>query len=171
MLQLEFGYIYHSLYRSVFDAHQKAPHIWTDHECNRILTAIMAAKPFSWRVIGITRKALDRMAEFNFKYRAGEGFTRAHLTPRIETVRHLISRVEPLGMDEFLEFWLKNDRTIICAKGENRAVVPDYLPIENETGALFSCVNKLAGWRHGRSEQQYLRTLFETFGRTVQVTS
>jgi hypothetical protein len=64
-------------------------------ECNRVLTAIMAAKAFSWRVIGITPAALDEFAAANFYSKSRQGITRADLRPRFDTVRKLLLPDKP----------------------------------------------------------------------------
>jgi hypothetical protein len=150
----------HLLYSAVHQAHKQAPTVWTVQECNRILTAVMAAKAFSWRVIGITPAALDEFATADFCSKSRQGITRAHLRPRIDTVRKLLVPDKPLAEREFLETWLANDRTILCAKGENKRAIPKYIPIENEAGTLFSCHGKLAGWHHRKSEREFLKELF-----------
>jgi hypothetical protein len=151
----------HALYAAVHRAHKDLPAVWTDHECNRILTAIMAAKPFSWRVVGITPKALRQFSELDFRYKGQLGFTRAHIVPRITTVRSILETEEPLPEDVFLDIWLKNDRTVICSRGENKAALPEYISFENDDGALFSCAGKLAGWGHKKREREFLRDLFQ----------
>jgi hypothetical protein len=141
---------YHALYLAVHAAHAAAPHIWTNHHCTRLLTSIMSSKPFSWRVIGITKEALKTLQQLNYRYKSGEGLTRAHLRPRIETVQELLNRDEPMSEYDFIEYWLTHDRTVICAKGENRPTIVDFIPIENPHGSLFSS-NSVA-WKHGKAE-------------------
>ena len=160
-LEIEHPHTFHALYIAVYEAHAAAPSIWTDTECNRILTSIMAAKPFSWRVVGITPTALSQFASQQFRYISRKGMTRAHLKPRIETVRFLLKRHQPLLLDEFIKFWLANDRTVICAQGENKAEIPAFIPIEHDDGRLFSCAGKLAGWHHRRAERDVLKKLYE----------
>jgi hypothetical protein len=75
-------------------------------------------------------------------------------------VRKLLVPDKPLAEREFLETWLANDRTILCAKGENKRAIPKYIPIENEDGTLFSCHGKLAGWYHRKREREFLKELF-----------
>ena len=159
-MKIEAGHTYHYLYSAVHRAHKEAPEIWTVPECTRVLTSIMAAKAFSWRVVGITEAALKKFSEFDFRYRTGIGITRAHLKPRIETVRMVLAPREPLSENEFLDIWLSNDRTVLCVKGENKATVPEFIAFDNTTGELFSCHRVLAGWRHLRRERDYLRNLF-----------
>ena len=63
----------------------------------------------------------------------------------------------PLPEGEMLAIWFANDRTVLCARGENKATVPDYLPIENADGALFPAT--MVAWRHGKRERDLLRGL------------
>lgn len=149
----------YALYWALHQVHKKAPTVWTVQECTRVLTAIMAAKSYSWRVIGITPSALHEFAGADFRNKSGQGITRAHLRPRIETVRTLMLPPEPLSQEIFFDTWLANDTTVLCARGENRGAIPKYIPIDNEQGTLFSCHGKLAGWHHRKTEQDFLRAL------------
>jgi hypothetical protein len=124
----------------------------------------MSGKAFSWRVVGITEAALRRFHELDYRYKSRLGLTRAHLRERINTVRKLLSRSEPLSASEFIEYWLENDRTVLCADGENKAIVPHYIEIESNGGSLFS--SNFVGWRHGKKERDLLRSLFEKFSPT-----
>jgi hypothetical protein len=154
---------YHALYLAVHAAHTEAPLIWTEPHCNRLLTEIMSSQPFSWRVVGITKAALKKFNELNYRYKSGEGLTRAHLQPRIKTVMELLQRDQPMSEREFVEYWLRHDETVICARGENRPTVENEIPIENPRGLLFSS-NSVA-WKHKESEVQLLKTLYaEHFG-------
>ena len=49
---------YHAFYMLIKKSHHELPNRFTPQECTRILTAVMAAKSFSWRVVGITPAAL-----------------------------------------------------------------------------------------------------------------
>lgn len=149
----------YALYLALHEVHKNSPAIWTVQECTRVLTAIMAAKSFSWRVIGITPAALVAFAEAGFRTRNGLGITRAHVRPRIDTVRAVMHPREPLTEKAFFDTWLANDLTVLCAKGENRKTLTDYIKFDNDPGTLFSCQGKLAGWHHRTAEQDFLRTL------------
>jgi hypothetical protein len=157
----EAGILY-DLYVALHRAHKQNPGFMTDQDVNAALTHIMARKRFSWRVIGITRKALMHFKELKFRYKSGEGLTRAHLVPRIVTVRSLFAPEQPVSQSEFIETWLKNDVTVICVRGENSVVVPEYIPIKNDNGTLFSCHRRLAGWTQKMPEQELLKSLFES---------
>jgi len=158
---IEASHTHHSLYRAVHVAHAEAPHIWTVSHCTRILTPIISAKRFAWHVIGVTEAALKKFHELNYRYQAGHGLTRAHLRPRIETVRELLDRSEPMSQSEFIEYWFAHDRTVLCARGENRAVVPKFIAIENHDGSLFSSTR--IAWRHGKKERELLEVLYNRF--------
>lgn len=158
---IEGAHTYHALYCAVHAAHTEAPHIWTVSHCTRILTSIMSAKPFAWHVVGVTEAALRKFHELNYRYEAGHGLTRAHLRPRIETVRELLNRSEPMSQDEFIGYWFAHDRTVLCARGENKAIVPKFIAIENRDGALFPSTR--IAWRHGTNERKLLQTLYERF--------
>jgi hypothetical protein len=156
---IEAAHTYHALYLAVHSARRTAPHVWTDHHCTRLLTSIMSAKPFSWRVVGITEAALRKFHQLNYRYLSGHGLTRAHLRTRNSTVQELLKRDEPMSEREFIEYWLTHDRTVICAEGENKTIVPTFIEIENEGGFLFSS-NSVA-WKHGKAERDLLKTLYE----------
>src|ERR1700680_2836842 len=113
--------IYYSFYLAVYRAHATDPNAWPINRCTRILTTVMTG-PLSWRVIGITCVALKKFHELNYKYVSGHGITRAHLKPRIETVREAVCRIEPMPEQEFFEHWRDNDTTVLCARGENKTV-------------------------------------------------
>lgn len=119
----------------------------------------MSAKPFAWHVVGVTEAALRKFHELNYRYQAGHGLTRAHLRPRIETVRELLNRSDPMSQSEFIEYWFAHDRTVLCARGENKAIVPKFIAIENHDGSLFPSTR--IAWRHGRKERELLQTLYE----------
>lgn len=155
----EWGTIY-AVYLALHKGHRLAPDVWTVTECNRVLSAATAAKAKSWRVIGITPEALERLTSFGFKYRSGEGFTRAHLRSRVGTVRKVLLPKRPLSLRQLADVWQKSDKTVICDRGRNKRKVPPYFRISNLKGELFSCHKKLAGWHHKKAEQDYLRELW-----------
>jgi hypothetical protein len=60
----------------------------------------------------------------------------------------LLASDQPVSKRQFIDTWLKNDRTVLVAPSENKKQVPDYIPIENGDGSLFTSA-PLVGWRHG----------------------
>jgi uncharacterized protein YjiS (DUF1127 family) len=74
-------------------------------------------------------------------------------------VRRAVVTSEPLSEVEFMDTWHMNDRTVLCLSSENKAIIPTYIPFDNEDGELFS--SGTMSWRHGRRERDHLKVLFE----------
>jgi hypothetical protein len=148
---------YHALYLAVRRAHAIDPVIWNSAHCTRVLTSIMGARQFSWRVVGITEKALKLFHQHEYRKPSDTKLTRAHLRPRAQFVKELMAMAE-LSVPEFVKFWLENDCTVICGPGENTTSVGKYIRIENENGALFG--SGVVAWQHGTTERDLLRRLY-----------
>jgi hypothetical protein len=147
----------HSFYLLAHEGHRAEPKVWTLQHCNRILTSLVGGLPFSWKVVGITPLALSILKENKFVRKGGSGVTRAHIYSRAETVRILISPETPLTAVDFLKTWIENDKTVLCARGENRAVLPSYIKFPTTDVSLF--LNGGVAWRHGRAERDFLSRL------------
>ena len=113
----------HAVYVALHQGHRLAPDVWTVTECNRVLSAATAAKPTSWRVIGITPAALKRLAGFDFKYRSREGFTRGHLRSRVATMREVLAPKRPMSQRQLATVWQKNDGKSWKVDEELRVVI------------------------------------------------
>ena len=146
-------------YRSLFSARQADPLYWSEKHCTRVLTNLMACRDFSWQVVGITYKALKQYGDQEFKRIDKDGITRGHIIPRKETAKKLMDLDEYLPLNQFFETWLANDKTVLCAKGENKAVLPSYIPFENSDN-LFNCKDMLVGHRHKELETEFLKKLY-----------
>jgi hypothetical protein len=160
----------YSQYKALHQAHKLAPTIFTVGWCKQIWTMVMGAvKPCP--VIGITPAALEEFAQADFHFHSTkqQGISRAHLQPRIGTVRELLTPDEPLSVSELLAIWFANDRTVLCARGENKTTVPNYIPIENADGALFS--GTMVAWNHGKKEREFLRELHKRGYREPEIYS
>ena len=154
---------FHTLYLAVRKAYNEHRDIFTIQECRRILAAIMAAKSFSYRVVGVTEAALQRFEELDFKRKKNHGIVRGHIEPIFETVKKLLERGQLFEPKEFMDFWIGRDKTVFCLKNENKETIPSYLTNSNEDGKLFSCDGVLAGWQHKRPERDYLRKFHEDY--------
>ena len=146
-------------YLALFDAKQKDPEFWTEKHYTRVLTNLMACRDFSWHVVGITRKALEQYSKSEFRRTKKDGITRGHIIPRRETARKVMELDEHLSLDKFFEIWLANDKTVLCAKGENKKVLPPFIAFENNKN-LFNCKDMLVGHRHQEQEINFLRNLY-----------
>jgi hypothetical protein len=163
---------FHSVYAAIHRAHRDAPERFTTGHCTTIITALMGSQAWSWRVVGITHAALQAFVEHDFKHKSKRGITRAHLQPRIKTVEMVLAPEQPLSEIEFIETLLRHDATILCAKGENRASMPEHISFANDDASLFSSQKKV-GWSHKEKEQAFLRNLHQSLRghRRVEIVS
>jgi len=146
-------------YIALFSAKQADPLYWSEKHCTRVLTNLMACRDFSWRVVGITIKALDQYEKQGFKRADKDGITRGHIISRVKTTQTVMNLDKHLSLDKFFEIWLANDKTVLCARGENKKVLPEYLPFENVDN-LFNCKDMLVGHRHLDKEIAFLNNLY-----------
>jgi len=147
------------LYPIYFQLHQmrkQDPSTFDISRCNKILTGLMGGHSWSWHVIGITELALQKFKDLDYRYVVGSGITRAHLKPRVETVKEVIDASAPLNVDAFVKFWLNNDKTVLCAKGENKFEAPVYIEFDNTDYNFFQSGN--VGWKHSKKEIDFLKT-------------
>jgi hypothetical protein len=126
-------------YVAIFNAYKSDPVFFTLPQSNTELTTVMGGRPWSWHVIGITKAALEIYKECGFRYKSKQGLTRAHIKPRIETSKKLLSPDIPISLEDFFEIWLEADKTIICGPGENKdGFVPEYIALLNDDYSLFN---------------------------------
>lgn len=148
-------------YLAIFNAHKSDPAFFTLQQSNTELTTVMGGRHWSWHVIGITKAALEIYKECGYRYKSKQGLTRAHIKPRIETSKRLLTRVVPVSQEEFFEIWLEADKTIICGPGENRrGFVPEYIRLENDDYRLFK--SHTVGWKEfAHLEGKLLEELYD----------
>lgn len=147
----------YDLYVSLHKSHKSHPDMFSISRCNVILTAVMGGHRYGWRVVGITEKALRHYAQNDFIQRPGNNIRRAHITPRVETAKKLLTENEPLSLEALSKVWSECDVTVLCAEGENRAVVPGYIEFNNNECELFP--GRQVGWRHSKDEIDFLKKL------------
>jgi len=154
----------HSIYLAQFQVIKQHPKVFDKNDATRMLTGLMGSRPWSWRVVGITPAALEIFAQNGFVRVKGQ-VERGHLGERNKTASHLyFERQAPMELNEFYEYFLERDRTVLMAKHENRArssgPLPDYIPVPVEL-ELFPC-GSLVGWKHRKLEMEFLRSLHES---------
>lgn len=151
----------HGLYVALFNAKRACPEDFHGGRLTTIQTAIMGIEDYGWRVVGITREALDLLATVDFnKNKLPRQLCRGHIIDRIETTRSLFEREAPMGLEEFFKVFLHNDRTVIMLNKQNDHTksLPDYIKIDNPDAALFPN-GSLMSWKHRKKEREYLRQL------------
>ena len=85
-----------------------------------VMTVVMRAHDWSWKVIGITPEALAIFKANGWRWVANCGIERAHLTDRCVMVRHILDGDIPMTLDELMDYWITNDRAVLATKKENR---------------------------------------------------
>lgn len=151
----------HGLYLALFKAKRVCPADFHRGRLTTIQTAIMGVEDYGWRVVGITREALELLATADFdKKNLPRQLCRGHIIDRIETTRLMFDRAEPLSLDEFFEKFLDADRTVIMLNKQNDHTkqFPTYIEIDNPDAALFPN-GSLMSWKHRKQEREFLRQL------------
>lgn len=151
----------HSIYVAQFMAIKECPDGFSKADATRMLTALMSARPWSWRVIGITPDALMAFAENNFK-RPTRQLQRGHRFDRASTADALyFKQKKPMPLKKFFDFFLERDKTVIMTNDENKHMAngkfPKFIKIDNRL-ELFPC-GTLIGWKHRKAEVDFLRSL------------
>ncbi|WP_148264765.1 hypothetical protein [Collimonas fungivorans] len=152
----------HSIYVAQFKAFKACQHAFTKADATRMLTGLMGARPWSWRVIGITPAALQVFSDHDFK-RPPRQLQRGHKQDRASTASVLyFDCTEPMPLEEFFAFFLERDETVIMTNDENKhrpnSTFPDFIAIDSKD-ELFPC-GTLVGWQHRKAEINFLRALY-----------
>jgi hypothetical protein len=151
----------YGLYLALFKARRACPADFHPGRLTTIQTAIMGVEDYGWRVVGITREALELLATADFdKKNLPRQLCRGHIIDRIETTRLMFDRAEPLSLDAFFEKFLDADRTVIMLNKQNDHTkqFPTYIEIDNPDAALFPN-GSLMSWKHRKQEREFLRQL------------
>lgn len=151
----------HGLYVALFNASKACPTDFSRGRLTTIQTAIMGIENYGWRVVGITREALDLLATVDFdKNKLPRRLCRGHIIDRIDTAKQLFDRENPMSPEDFFDTYLRNDCTVIMLNEQNihPAPVLKYIEIDNPDAELFPN-GSLMGWKHRKKEREYLRLL------------
>ncbi|MGE0983794.1 hypothetical protein [Ralstonia pseudosolanacearum] len=151
----------YSIYTAQFHAIRSYPEGFTKADATRMLTSLMGARPWSWRVVGVTSAALDLFAANDFM-RPPHQLQRGHKQDRSSTAQALyLDIAEPMSLVQFFDFFLERDKTVIMTNEENKhrpdGVFPDYIDIDPMLGLFPS--GTLVGWQHRKQEIKFLREL------------
>jgi hypothetical protein len=123
----------------------------------RLLTVLFGSSPYSWKVIGITKKALEEFKKTGFKYISKMGINRSHLKSRNDFYKEMMT-MEFTSIEEWWSFYKNHDRTILATSTENITnELDDAIPIDEKDCFL----NGLCSWRHGKKERELLRRLYD----------
>lgn len=109
----------------------------------------------AWRVIGISRNALNLFAENDFK-RLGKQINRSHIVNRSDTWGKLRERLHT--MDEFWSVYYENDTTVLATSSENNGSIhSEVYPIDPKLDLFHSTTIR---YKHNNKEREFLRQLY-----------
>ncbi len=131
-----------------------------------MLTYLFAADPERWRVVGITKNALLKLKESDFKRTPRMGLNRSHKHGRNDIYCQMLS-MDFANSKEWWTFYYNHDETILATSSENisgNIKEIDIFPI-NPVDGLFKSVGY--GWSHRKTEQAHLKELYETFQKDL----
>lgn len=123
-----------------------------------ILRSLFVGEQWSWRVVAISHGALKAYADNDFK--PTTGLQRHHFEPFANTAKFMLDREIALGAEEFWDLIDMNERVHLVTKLENITCDYEIIKINPELG-LFA--NRLVGWRYGKDEQDFLRSLWKAW--------
>ena len=124
----------------------------------KLLTYIFAWYPWSWRVIGISEGAYQRLKEVDF-YPKPNKLVRDHfLQDRKVTYSKMIEIKKILDFKDWWDLFWENDPTILMTREEHNENRSNVLCHElNWKEGYFSC-NPLIGFKYRKSyEAEYLK--------------
>jgi len=129
-----------------------------------VFDGLFGSHPYSWRVVGMTRDAMARLAGSDGTFsspREPGVYIRSHLYPRRQTTLDLRALPGTTTFEEFVAFTWPRDITVIGLKSQDRLLEsPDYFKEHattwrNDDGSLFTEAGK--GWKYGTKERVFLR--------------
>ena len=145
---------YIKIFDSSFDVQKK----------RNLLTSIAGWEPWSWRVVGITAKAVGEIVKVMGHYKVKSNLIRDHFfQTRADTSRNMLKK--KLDFESYWkEFW-ENDRTILMTKLEHNYIEKikkeDRTRFENFKKRIFEIdwrlghfqSNKVAGFHYSKKRE------------------
>ena len=121
----------------------------------KILGELMAsAYEDHWRVIGVTKEALNVFRAHGFKKVSRMGINRGHIFDRKDTLKYMLDYPFQ-DVEEWWNFYYDRDKTILMTSTENiTGKLSDHYSVPE---GLFH--NSGFAWRHGKEEVEFLTEL------------
>ena len=147
----------HAYYLQMFD--------WEVSTRNKMLmfgNLIAHANPVVWRIVGVTRDAVEVFAEHDYRKQSRMGVNRGHLIDRNDTYTQLFTHRfdDPW---EWWDFYYSRDRTVLMTSTEN--VSGNHSEIFDIPDGLF--LSSGFAWRHRKEERDFLRGLHRQFQQPI----
>ena len=128
-----------NLKREIYRLHKEVVNskVLSDNKKEKTLNILLAYEPWSWRVVGISKKAIKMFKANKFRKLKKDGPQRDHyFQERNVTIRKMMEKVMPF--ETWWDFFWENDRTLIITKEEHAKKSLDYkndiIKIDNNLG-------------------------------------
>ena len=130
----------------------------------KILRNIFTYEPWSWRVVGISKKALREFAKNNFNYKTGT-FNRDHcFQPAATTMKEMLKKF--MSYEEWWTWVWNNDKTVLVTITEHNKksykFKDDIIPIDWKLG-YFQCAEAIGFKYRKKNEGKFLERLAEEY--------
>lgn len=138
----------YELYKVVFKAKT-----FSDTKRRNIMTSIVGREVWSWRVVGITKDAINKIIENNYRITSKSSLQRDHyFQSRQETYSAMLTKL--YAYDDWWSAVWENDRTILVTKSEHAKKLKNkWEPLDWKLG-LFQCA-KQAGFSFTMGREGY----------------
>ena len=101
----------HNIYKAILESSVSS------NKKEKMLNSVFGFEPWSWRVVGISKIAINEFKNNNFNYKSGT-FQRDHyFQARYVTLRKMLEKLMPL--DDWWNWYWENDKTILVTKTEH----------------------------------------------------
>ena len=129
----------------------------------KFLTELFSETGNPWRVVGITKNALEVFKKNNFHRVSRMGINRSHIKDRKDTYSEMLnSKVK--NSAEWWNYYYENDKTIFATSSENmssRLDLDNVIPLKNSEGLFKS---QGYAWAHRKkNEVPYLQNLADEY--------
>lgn len=150
----------YEIFKAFFNQSQNT----SEKECSnayltRCLATIIGAHGQHWRIIGITKEALDYLKNNDFT-KPKFFLQRGHLIPRVNSVALIFrNRKDFVSKSEFEKIYSVYDLTILMTKDQNKYsdTIPDFYLFPEDKMTLFK--NRFIGFDYGKKEIEFLKQL------------
>jgi hypothetical protein len=124
-----------------------------------MITQLFRADENRWRVIGITKDALLKFNDYEFKYISGLKINRAHLNNRNDIYKKMLTK----EFNDFNDWWIfyyENDKTILVTSSENKKqFFSEIIKIDGKKNLFKS---RGYSWTHNKAEIELLKELYKS---------
>lgn len=127
----------------------------------KFLTELFSETENPWRVVGITKNALEVFKNYDFKRVSRMGINRSHINDRKTTYTKMLNSVFK-NSTEWWDYYYENDKTIFATSSENMSSSLQNVIYYKNSEVLFK--SKGYAWTHRKNnEVPYLKKLADEY--------